>query len=160
MPEGPGLDDGQIAALRDSLFPEIVRLAYRGTAFLEHIHGRGELVAGRRGVLIDLERRGPETVPQMARSRAVSRQYVQRIVNSLAEDGLVETARNPAHRRSPLIRITPAGTALVEAILEREHQELASLPLAASEDELRAAAALLQRIVAAFDEAGLDRGPD
>lgn len=157
MSEERRLTNDQIAALRDVLFPAVVRLNYRGIAFLEQVHGAGELVAGRRGVLVDLARRGPQTVPQMARSRAVSRQYIQRIVNALVADGLVELTRNPAHRRSPLVRITPEGSALVEAMHEREAAVLARLELDASAEELRAAAALLQRIIDAFDELDLSQ---
>jgi len=57
------------------------------------------LSAARRGVLRSLARLGPQTVPQMAGARPVSRQHIQTIVNALAADGLVETIDNPAHKR-------------------------------------------------------------
>lgn len=151
MADRTRLTDEQVAALRDVLFPELVRLTYRGAAFLERLHGQGEFTAGRRGILVDLARQGPQTVPQMARSRAVSRQYIQRLVNGLIADGLALLIRNPAHRRSPLVQITPRGSALVEVMQHREAAMFARLPLDASEAELRAAAILLRRIVAAFD---------
>jgi DNA-binding MarR family transcriptional regulator len=49
------------------------------------------------------------TVPQIARRMGLRRQSVQATVNRLAEDGLVEAADNPDHRRSPLIGLTDLG---------------------------------------------------
>ncbi len=49
------------------------------------------------------------TVPQIARRMGLTRQSVQATVNRLAEDGLVEAADNPDHRRSPLIALTDLG---------------------------------------------------
>jgi DNA-binding MarR family transcriptional regulator len=51
----------------------------------------------------------PLTVPQIARRMGLTRQSVQASVNRLAEDGLVEAADNPDHRRSPLIALTDLG---------------------------------------------------
>jgi hypothetical protein len=42
------------------------------------------MTAGKRGVLKGLDRLGPQTVPQMARARPVSRQHIQTLVNRLA----------------------------------------------------------------------------
>ncbi|CAL9350980.1 hypothetical protein SUDANB6_00467 [Streptomyces sp. enrichment culture] len=79
------------------------------------------LSVGVRAVLALLHRHGPLTVPQMGRAQAISRQFVQRMVNDAAEHGLVESAPNPAHRRSPLIRLTGEGRAAITAVLDREH---------------------------------------
>jgi DNA-binding MarR family transcriptional regulator len=51
----------------------------------------------------------PLTVPQIARRMGLTRQSVQASVNRLAEEGLVEAADNPDHRRSPLIALTDLG---------------------------------------------------
>ncbi|WP_193511838.1 MarR family winged helix-turn-helix transcriptional regulator [Streptomyces griseoloalbus] len=79
------------------------------------------LSLGVRAVLTLLHRNGPMTVPQMGRAQAISRQFVQRMVNDAAAQGLVESIPNPAHRRSSLIRPTPEGSAAIAAVLEREH---------------------------------------
>lgn len=63
---------------------------------------------------------GPMTVPQMGRAQAISRQFVQRMVNDAAARDLVEPTPNPAHKRSSLIRLTPAGEAAITAVLNRE----------------------------------------
>lgn len=64
---------------------------------------------GEWGVLKTLIRQGPHTVPDIARSRPVSRQHCQTIVNHLAEKGYVEFIENPRHKRSVLVRATRKG---------------------------------------------------
>jgi DNA-binding MarR family transcriptional regulator len=76
---------------------------------------------GVRAVLDLLREHGPMTVPQMGRAQSISRQFVQRMVNDGAAAGLVESIPNPAHARSSLIRLTEAGAATIDAVVEREH---------------------------------------
>jgi DNA-binding MarR family transcriptional regulator len=78
------------------------------------------------GFLRSLDLHGPATVPQLARLRPVARQRIQRLADEAAEAGLVEFLDNPAHKRSRLLRLTPAGEtafaemdARVKAIAER-----------------------------------------
>ena len=40
------------------------------------------------------------------------RQVVQRAANALADQGLIETAANPHHKRAPVLRATAAGAEL------------------------------------------------
>ena len=61
------------------------------------------------GMLRSLTLEGPQTVPQIARSRPVARQHIQRLANEAEAEGLIEFVDNPAHRRSKLMRITPKG---------------------------------------------------
>ncbi|WP_084539670.1 MarR family winged helix-turn-helix transcriptional regulator [Azorhizobium doebereinerae] len=51
----------------------------------------------------------PLTVSDVARILGQSRQSVQRLVNEMERDGLLEAAANPAHRRATLVRLTAAG---------------------------------------------------
>ena len=115
-------------------------------AVAAQLHGGGELTAGRRGILRGLDRLGPQTVPQMARARPVSRQYIQMLVNELEAEGLVEPYDNPAHRRSRLVRLTAAGSDALSAMYRREAELYAALDLPVSEAELRDAAATLRRV--------------
>lgn len=64
---------------------------------------------GEWGVLRTLVKEGPVTVPEMARSRPVSRQHCQTICNALESQGLVEFVDNPKHKRSKLVRATKKG---------------------------------------------------
>ena len=68
------------------------------------------------GVLHSLVAEGPQTVPQLARTRPVSRQHIQKIANELMEAGLIESVPNPAHRRSRLLAITASGRAEYERV--------------------------------------------
>lgn len=84
--------------------------------------------AGTWGLMRTLGTEGPCTVPQIARSRPVARQHIQRMVNELAEQGLVELIDNPAHRRSKLVRLTARGEAVygeLTASLQRTAEDLA-----------------------------------
>lgn len=64
---------------------------------------------GEWGVMKTLIREGPHTVPEIARSRPVSRQHCQTIVNHLAEKGFVEFVENPRHKRSVLVQVSKKG---------------------------------------------------
>jgi DNA-binding MarR family transcriptional regulator len=75
------------------------------------------------GMLRSLKLAGPQTVPQIARSRPVSRQHVQKLANEMIAEGVIELIDNPAHQRSKLLRLTPKGEAVFQEITERIAQE-------------------------------------
>ncbi len=120
----------------------------------------GEAVpSGARGaVLMELARLGPRSVPQLARARSVSRQHVQALVNGLAEAGYVERVENPAHRRSPLIRMAPRGARAVQAMERAAGAGLAAVEGAPSEGELRRAAGVLRALGKALDRRSASAG--
>jgi len=89
------------------LFDETVALYLRLTATAAAIYGQGAISGPRRTVLVALARSGPQTVAQLARARAQSRQRLQPLVNHLVREGLLELAENPAHARSPLVVLRP-----------------------------------------------------
>jgi DNA-binding MarR family transcriptional regulator len=99
---------------------EAVALNFRLLRVAEELHRQGPASSARRGVLRTLSDEGPQSVPQMARTRGVTRQHVQTLVNSLMEEGLVEVAPNPAHRKSVLIQLTNAGKQAVRDNTRRE----------------------------------------
>ena len=55
----------------------------------------------------------PQPVAHIARDMGLARQGVQRIVNELAEAGLVVLAENPHHRRARLVQLTQKGRDIV-----------------------------------------------
>ena len=63
---------------------------------------------------------GPRTVPDIARSKSVTRQHIQLLVDELATSDLVELKPNPAHRRSPLIALSRKGEALFASVRKLE----------------------------------------
>ena len=56
------------------------------------------------------------TVPQIASRYQVSRQHVQTTINPLIECGLLVTRKNPRHKRSPCISLSPQGRKLFTSI--------------------------------------------
>lgn len=64
------------------------------------------------------------SVPEIAERYKVSRQHVQVTVNSLIELGLVESTKNPKHKRSQLILLNDRGRALFKRIKAREKKEI------------------------------------
>lgn len=103
-----------------------------------------------RGVMESLAARGGQTVPEIARSKAVSRQHIQILMNALAAAELVAASDNPAHARSLVFDLTPKGRKMFAAMRAREAAPLsrmaASLSLAGL-DQARLALADLNRLL-------------
>jgi DNA-binding MarR family transcriptional regulator len=60
----------------------------------------------------------PQPVAWLARDMGAHRQNVQRIVNDLANEGLVALSPNPHHRRAPLVVLTNKGMQAFEAAMQ------------------------------------------
>ena len=107
-----------------------VRLLYQSLIQLgDQIHAGSNISMGMRAVLEYLDRNGATTVPQMARTRRVTRQRIQTLVNALQQMDLVAARDNPASKRSPLITLTTAGSATIQQMRKREG-ELMQVPVA------------------------------
>lgn len=117
----------------------------------DEVHHQGEMSGGLRSLLRSLDKHGEQTVPQMARDRAVSRQNIQTLVNQLADAGHVELVENPAHKRSPFIRLTPRGKRTVAAMNRREHKLLSKSGVGAPDKKMREAAETLRNVRAFFE---------
>lgn len=98
------------------------------------------------GVLEALANGGPQTVPQIGRLRATSRQNIQVLVNRLERKGWVESVSNPAHKRSSLISLTEKGGVIAQEVAESQASFLGGLSGRCSEAELAQAADLLRRL--------------
>ncbi|MEQ8746189.1 MarR family transcriptional regulator [Pyruvatibacter sp.] len=98
------------------------------------------------GILNSVITQGPQTVPQLARARPVSRQHIQKLANEMAADGLIQFVANPAHRRSQLIEATPKGLDAY-ARMNASLGELAdALGKDFSKEELFVAASVIERM--------------
>jgi DNA-binding MarR family transcriptional regulator len=136
-----------------AVYDETIALFLRMTAVLEAVHGQGPFSVQRRDLLLRLTQSGPQTVPQLARARMVSRQATQRLVNELAAEGCVTFVENVAHQRSHLVQLTPKGQDYIFALLQRERQiaaEMEAIPL--SEEHLRATAVGLRAVRAWLEQ--------
>jgi DNA-binding MarR family transcriptional regulator len=136
----------RVVEAMESLIDETRLLFHRMKLAAEQLHGAEGITAGMRGVLFGLDRSGPQTVPQMARARPVSRQHIQMLVNPLGERRCVELVDNPAHKRSKLVRLTPKGRRLVDRMRKRESKFLGALGTGMSERQLRSAAAVVRSL--------------
>jgi DNA-binding MarR family transcriptional regulator len=132
---------------------ETVALFHRLRWVAEQIYGDEGRSTTRRGLLRGLVRYGPRTVPALARTRSVTRQHVQSVVNVLLAEGMVELCDNPRHARSRIVRATAAGEVLVRRLDEIDARVLAAaagdIPVA----DLRITVATLARMRAGFEQA-------
>jgi len=135
-----------------AVLEEAVALHLRAATVVEQLHRRPELTGACRGVLRDLARLGPHTVPQLARRRDCSRQHVQVLVKRLVADGMAELVDNPDHRRSPLVRLTPSGKDTLETMWRREAELIDELPAALAIEELEAACRVLRQLRRLLEE--------
>lgn len=93
----------------------------------------------------------PQTVSGLARSMGLSRQAVQRLVNTLVEEDLATLVANPAHRRAPLVAFTRKGRAAYVAAERRQAPWAVDLAKAASRADIERASRVLSAIRARLE---------
>jgi len=133
---------------------DVARRCHTATVLTQDRRG---LSKGRLSLLRELEREGPQTVPQLARALLVSRQHAQVVANWLAESGYVDFVGNPAHKRSRLLRLAAAGSQLVSELERSERQLFEALRVEADPGEVERAAEVLQRVSSALKAAKAQR---
>jgi DNA-binding MarR family transcriptional regulator len=144
-PEGARSSTEALRALQ-SVYTENEALFHQSNDFVAQVYGQGELSLGKRGVLRLLLQSGPQTVPQMAQKKHVSRQYIQKIVNQLAQAGYVAFAENEARKRSSLVHLTDQGRTYLLGRLQREVQIVREMVIPFPPDKLEETAAMLRAI--------------
>lgn len=123
----------------DDLLDQVRLLWHVMVQAAARLHEGEAITLGMRGVLEFLSRNGPTAVPDIARSRQVTRQHIQVLVNDLLALRLVALDENPAHRRSALVRLTPEGQKGIDRMKRRERQFFDGLDLKPRPDDLRRA---------------------
>jgi DNA-binding MarR family transcriptional regulator len=117
----------------------------------DELHGDLDVTVAMRAVMETLAEDGEQTVPQIARLKAVSRQHIQVNVDALAQRHLVTFRDNPGHQRSPFVTLTPKGRTTFAKMRRREGGVLEQVATRFEEEELRRAsdtlATLKQTIV-------------
>jgi DNA-binding MarR family transcriptional regulator len=144
-PEGAHSSDEALRTLQ-RVYAENEALFHQSSDFVGRLYGPGDLSLGKRGVLMRLLRSGPQTVPQLAQAKQVSRQYIQKVVNQLAQAGYVVFAENQAHKRSSLVGLTERGRAYMLGRLEQEVQMVREMVIPFPPDKLEETAAMLRAI--------------
>ena len=127
------------------LYHQIVRVG-------ETLHTDEPVTLGMRGVLEFLQGNGPATVPDIARSRSVTRQHIQMLVNSLLDSELVTLQTNPQHKRSSLVALTPDGLRIIRRMRRREARFLDQTEFGLRPARIRETAAALAQVRAALEE--------
>lgn len=115
------------------------------------LHRDSDVSVGMRAVLESVVDGGPQTVPQMARVRPVTRQHIQGLVNALMEGGYVEYADNPAHKRSKLVCATKLGEEVFRALRERENAAFLRARIDVSAEDLESATKVLRALIATLE---------
>jgi len=114
------------------------------------------LSVGIRAVLNMLRAHGPMTVPQMGRAQALSRQFVQRMVNEAAARHLVESIPNPAHKKSSLIQLTAQGRSLISAVIDRERAVLGQAGVELTDADFTGCFRVLSSLLRFLDNVDMD----
>lgn len=129
-----------------ALIREIRTAFNRLKAIAEALHADLEVNPSMRAVLQALVSKAPQTVPEIAKERGVSRQHVQKVMNVLLENGLVRAEDNPDHKRSDFYLPTPRGAGVFSEIQARELEPMSKLADALPEREIIAATQLLAQM--------------
>jgi len=88
----------------------------------------------------------PLTSPQVGSAMGVTRQGAQKQLNALQELGLVEPKPNPAHKRSPVYRLTPEGRALYAKAEQLWARETAVMAKKLTPEQARGATLALEAL--------------
>ncbi len=96
-----------------------------------------------RRLLMTLRKNRRCTVPQLARKRKVSRQYVQVTMNALARRGWVVFRKNPDHKRSRLLMLTQEAEDRIREIMAHEGKALQRVAAGLSPEDVRQAVNVL-----------------
>lgn len=135
----------------EGLFDEVRLGLHRIVQVTEALHADEPVSLGMRAVLEFLSRNGDASVPQIARSRHVTRQHVQSLVNALADLSLVALRDNPAHRRSPLVALTTDGERAMRRLRNAERRAFGGLRIDATNADLEAATRTLRAVRSALE---------
>ncbi len=138
---------------------EVALLFFRMRAVANEYIGQGRHSTGRRSILRSVSQR-PQTVPEMARERGVSRQHVQKLVDALVADRLVMTRVNLADRRSRLVSPTSMGNTFFRALRVREAKLFADLARGLDPKDFRRATTLIKELRSRLENKPGGRGQE
>ena len=95
----------------------------------------------------------PESVAWHARTMGVHRQGIQRIVNELSKEGIVELQPNPHHKRAHLVVMTQKGQELYDAAIARQIPWVNELSQGLSPEEISTALNVIGLLKARLEDA-------
>ncbi|MEP3247634.1 MAG: MarR family transcriptional regulator [Sneathiella sp.] len=109
------------------------------------------LTIGMRAVLEQLYEEGPKTVPDIARSLMVERQYIQRTANALMAEKLISRLPNPAHKKSWIFDLTEEGGHRFTSLKRREIAILQKIAKDLSASEIASAITVMSTLSETFN---------
>ncbi len=153
MPDAAPTSSAVANAARLGRLMRLVRVCFRDmTVAAGRLHADLGINASTRAVLEFLAENGPATVPEIARSRNVSRQHIQQLADALVAAGYCACAGNPAHRRSQLLQMTETGRVVFAAAMAREKVYLERMSAEFPAGDLARAADALERFHALLEQ--------
>ena len=130
-----------------------IRAAFHDCAeFTDNLHADLGITAAMRAVMEFITDHGPQSVPNIARAKKVSRQHIQQLADPLVEAGLATWRDNPQHKRSKLLELTATGTTQFAKIRQREAIALQQLADRCSGLDADMAAETIHKIRSALDD--------
>lgn len=112
-------ENGQV--LHD-LFKEVFALHSALSKIMDRVHEKAGFSTSQKKILQRLNHLGPVTVPDIAASLGVSRQFVQTVCNDLLMLGFLKFKDNPRHKRSKIVSPTDQGLAAFRNAQQKENK--------------------------------------
>ena len=154
-----------VAGEREQSYPaqQVARSFKRAMAAVRRLRGRethrpGELTDAQYSLLFCLRDQSQMSLRDLADAADLSPASVTEMLEGLAAAGLVERQRSDRDRRVVLTSLTDSGRGLVEERRARFEPRFRAALEGFSEDELVAAAAVLERLRDLFEEIADERG--
>lgn len=97
----------------------------------------------------------PESVAWHARTMGVHRQGVQRIINELSKEDIVEFQPNPHHKRAHLVVMTRKGQELYEAAIAKQIPWVNELSEGLSSNDIATAQQVIARLKTRLEETSM-----
>lgn len=94
----------------------------------------------------------PQPVAWLARDLGASRQNVQRIVNDLHREGIVEFEPNPHHRRAQLVVMTKKGRKAYDTVVDMYYSRVGELARGMSAKDIETAHRVLATLQQRLEE--------
>lgn len=140
--------------LEHKMMRDIVRISHNGRRKLhKQEEGKGCRHRGYGHILDLLSKHNGLTQQQIAQMLGIRPQSASEAVTNLEEQGLIEKIPNPQDRRSFLLYITQEGLNRQREIQAQLQENACRIFAPLNEDEKNTLQALLQKVVAALEEA-------
>ena len=133
------------SALHD-LFMEVFALHEGLESVMDEVHEAAGMGSSQLRVAHTALNMRNATVPRIAEKMKVSRQFVQKVCDNLAWDGILKYEENPHHKRSRIVTVTDAGRKKLEEVGRNEALIVARCLPGIDEARVRDAKALLSGI--------------